>query len=100
MKKKIIYVDFIKRRRITFAHYIINKILSLLSKRFTLKNKNSNNMEVNNNKCISNKGTWIKITIQKLTWNDLDCRDVPYCREVPHCCIAALFISDKFRIVA
>ena len=66
MKKKIIYVDFIKRRRITFAHFVINKILSLLFEIFTLKNKNSNNMEINNNKRISNKGTWNKITKQKL----------------------------------
>lgn len=54
MKRKIIYVDFIKRRRITFAHFIINKLLSLLSEKFSLKNKNLNNTEINNNRRISN----------------------------------------------
>lgn len=54
MRKKIIYVDFIKKRRITLAHFIINKILSLLSEKFTQKNKNSHKMEINNNKRISN----------------------------------------------
>ncbi len=54
MKRKIIYVDFIKRRRITFAHFIINKLLSLLSEKISLKNKNLNNTEINNNRRISN----------------------------------------------
>lgn len=54
MRRKIIYVDFIKRRRITFAHFIINKILSLFYKKFSIKNKNSNSMEIDNNRRISN----------------------------------------------
>jgi hypothetical protein len=54
MRRKIIYVDFIKRRRITFLHFIINKILSLLSEKFSFKSKNSNNMEIDKNKRISN----------------------------------------------
>lgn len=54
MKRKIIYVDFIKRRRITFMHFIINKFFSLLRKKFTLKNRNSNNIKINNNRHISN----------------------------------------------
>ncbi len=54
MRRKIIYVDFIKRRRITFVHFIINKILSLFSEKFSLKNRNSQNIEIKRNRRISN----------------------------------------------
>lgn len=54
MRRKIIYVDFIKKRRITFVHFIINKILSLLANKFSLQHRTSNNIELNNTRRISN----------------------------------------------
>lgn len=54
MRRKIIYVDFIKKRRITFVHFTINKLLSLLINKFSLKFRPSNNIDLNNIKRISN----------------------------------------------
>lgn len=54
MKRKIIYVDFIKRRRINFMHFIIKKIISLLRVRFKFKNKRLIDVEINNNRRVSN----------------------------------------------
>lgn len=54
MNRKIIYVDFIKRRRVTFIHFIVNKIISLLIIKFNIKNRTSNDSEINNSRRISN----------------------------------------------
>ena len=54
MNKKIIYVDFIKKRRVTFLHFIVNKIISLLIIKFNIKNRTSNDSEINNSRRISN----------------------------------------------
>ena len=54
MKKKIIYVDFIKKRRITFIHFIINKFISLLFIKFNIKSNSSKNIEISKNRRISN----------------------------------------------
>lgn len=45
MKGKIIYVDFIKKRRVTFIHFIINRILILLLTKLNLKNTPPKNMD-------------------------------------------------------
>lgn len=37
MKKNVIYVDFIKKHRITYANYIILKIFNMLSIRLISK---------------------------------------------------------------
>ena len=34
MKGKVIYVDFIKKHRITLVRFILNKLVHLLSKKF------------------------------------------------------------------
>ena len=54
MKSKIIYVDFIKRRRITFIHFIINSFISLLFVKFNLKSSPPKNIDVGKNRRISN----------------------------------------------
>lgn len=55
MKRKIIYVDFVKRRRITFIHFIINKIISLLIIKFNIKNTpKKTDLEIKSNRRISN----------------------------------------------
>lgn len=54
MKKNIIYVDFVNKRRITFVHFILNKIISLLSIKFNIKAKTSIDIEINKNRRISN----------------------------------------------
>ncbi len=55
MKEKIIYVDFIKKRRITFIHFIINKIAALLiSKLRIFKTTSSEHIYVSKKKRISN----------------------------------------------
>ena len=50
MKRKIIYVDFVNKRRISFIHFIINKIISILFLKLKIKNSTSTNMEVLKNK--------------------------------------------------
>jgi len=54
MKSKIIYVDFIKKRRITFIHFIINKFISLLFIKFNIKTMPSKNMDISKNRRVSN----------------------------------------------
>lgn len=54
MRRKIIYVNFIKRRRITFTHFIINKIIYLLMIKFKVKNRTPTDVETDNNRRISN----------------------------------------------
>jgi len=54
MKRKIIYVDFVKKRRISFTHSIINKIISLLFIKFKIKNNSSTNIDMNKKRRISN----------------------------------------------
>ena len=54
MKRKIIYVDFIKKRRITFIHSIINNFISLFVIKFNIKINPSKNIDVIKNKRISN----------------------------------------------
>lgn len=46
MKNKIIYVDFIKKRKINFIHFIIYRIVYFVSNKF----KTSPKQEINNNK--------------------------------------------------
>jgi len=54
MKRKIIYVNFIKKRRITFIHFIINNFISLLFIKFNIKTSSSKNIYVSKNRRISN----------------------------------------------
>jgi hypothetical protein len=54
MKSKIIYVDFIKKHRITFVHFIINNFISLLVIKFNIKISPSKNIDVSKNRRISN----------------------------------------------
>ena len=54
MKRKIIYVDFIKKRRITFIHFIMNKFISLLSIKFKIRTSSSKTIEISKNRRISN----------------------------------------------
>jgi len=54
MKRKIIYVDFIKKRRITFIHFIINNFISLLFIKFNIKTNTSQNIDIHKNRRISN----------------------------------------------
>lgn len=54
MKSKIIYVDFIKKRRITFIHFIINKFISLFFVKFNIKTMPSKNIYINKNRRVSN----------------------------------------------
>jgi hypothetical protein len=54
MKSKIIYVDFIKKRRITFIHFIMNNFISLLFIKFNIKINPSQNIDVSKNRRISN----------------------------------------------
>lgn len=46
MKNKIIYVDFIKKRKINFSHFIIYRIIYFISSKFNIKAK----QEINNTK--------------------------------------------------
>ena len=54
MKNKIIYVDFIKKRKITFVHFIINNFIYLLFVKFNIKINSSKNMDISKNRSISN----------------------------------------------
>jgi len=54
MKRKIIYVDFIKKRRITFIHSIINNFISLFFIKFNIKTSSSKNIDISKNRRISN----------------------------------------------
>jgi hypothetical protein len=54
MKRKIIYVDFVAKRRISFTHFIINKIISLLFIKLKIKNNPYINIEMIKKRHISN----------------------------------------------
>lgn len=54
MKGKIIYVDFIKKRKITFLHFIINKFISWFPIKFYTKTNFVENDNINKHKRISN----------------------------------------------
>ena len=54
MKRKIIYVDFIKKRRITFIHFTINKFISLLFIKFNINTSPSKNIDISKNRRVSN----------------------------------------------
>ncbi|MDR3596985.1 hypothetical protein [Clostridium sp.] len=53
MKEKIIYVDFLKKRRVTFVHFIISKIITLIFVKLNVRTKNSQNIDVYKSKRIS-----------------------------------------------
>lgn len=49
MKKKIIYVDFNKKRRINFLQFAFNKIISSLVNRKPITNNKISNINTDNN---------------------------------------------------
>lgn len=54
MKGKIIYVDFIKKRRITFIHFVINKIITLFFTKLNVKTNSSQDLNVSKSRHILN----------------------------------------------
>ncbi len=54
MKKKIIYVDFTKKRRINFFHFTFNKLINFLTHRISISNTETANIN-KNNKALVNK---------------------------------------------
>lgn len=46
MKEKIIYVDFIKKRRVTFTHFLIIKIISFIFLKFKVRTNSSQNINI------------------------------------------------------
>lgn len=54
MNGKIIYVDFIKKRRITFLHYILNKFISWFPIKFYIKTNSLEDVDSNKRKQILN----------------------------------------------
>jgi len=54
MKRKIIYVDFVTKRRISFTHFVINRIISLLFIKLKIKNNSSTNIEMIKKRRVSN----------------------------------------------
>ncbi len=55
MKKKIIYVDFIKKRRINFIHFKINKFIYLFTNKIDLSFAPEISIVRKNNKAIVTK---------------------------------------------
>lgn len=53
MKGKIIYVDFLKKHRITFIHFLINKIVKLIFVKFNIETNNYQSVNIYKNKRIS-----------------------------------------------
>lgn len=53
MKGKVIYVDFLKKRRVTFVHFLISKIITLIFIKFSVRTKDSQNIYVYKSKRIS-----------------------------------------------
>lgn len=53
MKGKIIYVDFIKKRRVTFMYFLVNKIITLLFVKFNVKINTTQNIAIYKDKRIS-----------------------------------------------
>lgn len=55
MKGKVIYVDFIKKHRITLVRFILNKLVNLLSKKFnTSRTRYKKDIYMTKKKRISN----------------------------------------------
>lgn len=54
MKKKIIYVDFIKKRRINFFHFTFNKLINFFVHKINIPNTQIPNIN-KNNKALVNK---------------------------------------------
>lgn len=54
MKKKIIYVDFTKKRRINFFHFTFNKMINYFTNRTTISNSEIPTINTNN-KTLVNK---------------------------------------------
>ncbi len=54
MKKKIIYVDFTKKRRINFFHFTFNKLINFFTHRINISNTEISNIN-KNTKALVNK---------------------------------------------
>ena len=50
MRKKVIYVDFIKKRKINFLTFIFNRLISYIHVKFSSKYLNNNYLIDNNSK--------------------------------------------------
>ncbi len=50
MRKKVIYVDFIKKRKINFLTFIFNRLISYIHVKFSSKYLNNNYLIDNNTK--------------------------------------------------
>ena len=57
MKKKIIYVDFTRKRRINFFHFTFNKLINFLTHKINISNTETSNIQ-KNNKALVNKIYW------------------------------------------
>lgn len=55
MKNKIIYVDFIKKRKTTLPHFIIYRIIYFLSNKFNFKTQNYKQIDNIKNKRLFSK---------------------------------------------
>lgn len=53
MKGKIIYVDFTKKRRVTFMYFLVNKIVTFIFAKFNVITNTSQNIDLYNTKRIS-----------------------------------------------
>ena len=53
MKGKIIYVDFLKKCKVTFLHFLINKIVTFIFVKFNVKTNDSQSIDVYKSKRIS-----------------------------------------------
>lgn len=53
MKRKIIYVDFIRKRKINLIHFIINRIISLFITNLNTKTSYKKDLEIKKNKQIT-----------------------------------------------
>ena len=54
MKKKIIYVDFIKKRRINFFHFTFNKLINFFTNKISVPNNETTTIN-KKNKALVNK---------------------------------------------
>lgn len=53
MKGKIIYVDFTKKRRVTFMYFLANKIVTFIFAKFNVRTNTAQNINLYNSKRIS-----------------------------------------------
>lgn len=53
MKRKIIYVDFTKKRRITFLYFLINKIITHIFVKFNIRTNTAQDISIYKDKRIS-----------------------------------------------